>query len=74
MFRCFADLAQVYGPIISVWTGTTLNVVVSSLELAKEVLMENDQQLADRQRSRSAAKFSRDGQDLMWADCGLCEG
>ncbi|KAJ6700188.1 FLAVONOID 3'-MONOOXYGENASE-RELATED [Salix purpurea] len=39
-------------------------------ELAKEVLKENDQQLADRHRSRSAAKFSRDGKDLIWADYG----
>ncbi|CBI32826.3 unnamed protein product, partial [Vitis vinifera] len=27
-------------------------------------------QLADRHRSRSAAKFSRDGKDLIWADYG----
>jgi 5-O-(4-coumaroyl)-D-quinate 3'-monooxygenase len=69
-FRCFAEWAQSYGPIISVWFGSTLNVIVSNSELAKEVLKENDQQLADRHRSRSAAKFSRDGQDLIWADYG----
>nr|QGX89943.1 p-coumarate 3-hydroxylase [Betula alnoides] len=69
-FRCFAEWAQAYGPIISVWFGSTLNVVVSNTELAKEVLKENDQQLADRHRSRSAAKFSRDGKDLIWADYG----
>lgn len=69
-FRCFADWSQHYGPIISVWFGSTLNVIVSSSELAREVLKENDQQLADRHRSRSAAKFSRDGQDLIWADFG----
>ena len=69
-FRCFADWASTYGPIISVWFGTTLNVVVCNTELAKEVLKEKDQQLADRHRSRSAAKFSRDGQDLIWADYG----
>ncbi|XP_075520494.1 cytochrome P450 98A2-like [Primulina tabacum] len=69
-FRCFAEWAQTYGPIISVWFGSTLNVVVSNAELAKEVLKEKDQQLADRHRSRSAAKFSRDGQDLIWADYG----
>ncbi|KAK6121494.1 hypothetical protein DH2020_044763 [Rehmannia glutinosa] len=69
-FRCFAEWAQSYGPIISVWFGSTLNVVVSNSELAKEVLKEKDQQLADRHRSRSAAKFSRDGQDLIWADYG----
>nr|ABC59086.1 cytochrome P450 monooxygenase CYP98A37 [Medicago truncatula] len=69
-FRCFAEWAQSYGPIISVWFGSTLNVIVSNSKLAKEVLKENDQQLADRHRSRSAAKFSRDGQDLIWADYG----
>ncbi|XP_043718876.1 cytochrome P450 98A2-like [Telopea speciosissima] len=69
-FRCFADWAEIYGPIISVWFGSTLNVIVSNTELAKEVLKEKDQQLADRHRSRSAAKFSRDGQDLIWADYG----
>ncbi|XP_042489047.1 cytochrome P450 98A2 [Macadamia integrifolia] len=69
-FRCFAEWAGAYGPIISVWFGSTLNVIVSNSELAKEVLKEKDQQLADRHRSRSAAKFSRDGQDLIWADYG----
>ncbi|KAK3446507.1 LOW QUALITY PROTEIN: hypothetical protein EUGRSUZ_A02185 [Eucalyptus grandis] len=69
-FRCFAEWSQAYGPIISVWFGSALNVVVSSSELAKEVLKEHDQQLADRHRYRSAAKFSRDGQDLIWADYG----
>lgn len=43
---------------------------MSNSELAKQVLKEKDQQLADRHRSRSAAKFSRDGQDLIWADYG----
>jgi len=69
-FRCFAEWAQSYGPVISVWFGSTLNVIVSNSKLAKEVLKENDQQLADRHRSRSAAKFSKDGQDLIWADYG----
>uniref|UniRef100_A0A0D6QRM0 Cytochrome P450 n=1 Tax=Araucaria cunninghamii TaxID=56994 RepID=A0A0D6QRM0_ARACU len=69
-FRCFWEWSQKYGPIMSVWFGSTLNVIVSSTELAKEVLKEHDQQLADRPRSRSAVKFSRNGQDLIWADYG----
>ncbi|KAL5719413.1 5-O-(4-coumaroyl)-D-quinate 3'-monooxygenase [Ranunculus cassubicifolius] len=69
-FRCFYEWAQTYGPIISVWFGSTLNVVVTTAELAKEVLKEKDQQLADRHRSRSADKFSKGGQDLIWADYG----
>uniref|UniRef100_A0A0C9S885 TSA: Wollemia nobilis Ref_Wollemi_Transcript_5437_2030 transcribed RNA sequence n=1 Tax=Wollemia nobilis TaxID=56998 RepID=A0A0C9S885_9CONI len=69
-FRGFWEWSQKYGPIMSVWFGSTLNVIVSSTELAKEVLKEHDQQLADRPRSRSAVKFSRNGQDLIWADYG----
>ncbi|KAK1293704.1 Cytochrome P450 98A2 [Acorus calamus] len=69
-FRCFYEWAQIYGPIISVWFGSTLNVVVSNSDLAKEVLKDKDQLLADRHRSRSAARFSRDGKDLIWADYG----
>ncbi|MBA0824059.1 hypothetical protein Goarm_020744, partial [Gossypium armourianum] len=69
-FRCYAEWARAYGPIISVWFGSTLNVIVSNTELAREVLKECDQQLADRHRTRSAAKFSRDGKDLIWADYG----
>ncbi|XP_073138499.1 cytochrome P450 98A2-like [Henckelia pumila] len=69
-FRCFAEWAESHGPIISVWLGTTLNVVVSSTGLAKQVLKEKDRQLANRHRSRSAAKFSRNGRDLIWADYG----
>ncbi|CAN1288137.1 Cytochrome P450 98A3 [Linum perenne] len=41
-FRCFAEWAEQYGPIISVWFGSTLNVVVSNTQLAKEVLKEHD--------------------------------
>ncbi|ESR45613.1 hypothetical protein CICLE_v10003647mg, partial [Citrus x clementina] len=45
-------------------------VVISSSELAKQVLKENDQQLSNRRRSRAALKFSRNGKDLIWADYG----
>ncbi|TXG70245.1 hypothetical protein EZV62_005180 [Acer yangbiense] len=69
-FRCFAEWAQTYGPIISVWFGSSLDIIVSNTELAKQVLKEHDQQLADRYRSRASARFSRDGQDLIWADYG----
>ncbi|XP_021749196.1 cytochrome P450 98A2-like [Chenopodium quinoa] len=69
-FRCFYEWAQVYGPIISVWFGSKLVVVVSSSELAKEVLKENDQELANRIRIKSKLNFARDGMDLTWADYG----
>ncbi|KHG22155.1 Cytochrome P450 [Gossypium arboreum] len=57
-FRCYAEWARAYGPIISVWFGSTLNVIVSNTELAREVLKECDQQLADRHRTRSAESLA----------------
>ncbi|KAJ7112461.1 hypothetical protein O6H91_Y569400 [Diphasiastrum complanatum] len=69
-FRCFMEWAERYGPIISVWMGSNLNVVVSNAELAREVLKDKDQAVASRQLTRAAARFSRNGQDLIWADYG----
>jgi coumaroylquinate(coumaroylshikimate) 3'-monooxygenase len=43
---------------------------VCNAELARQVLKENDQQLADRHRTRFLARFSRGGEDLIWADYG----
>ncbi|CAI9099445.1 OLC1v1036271C1 [Oldenlandia corymbosa var. corymbosa] len=69
-FKQFAEWANIYGPIFSFYLGSQLNTVVTTAELAKEVLKENDQQLADRYRSRPSARMSRNGQDLIWADYG----
>nr|QDF44411.1 caffeoyl-3-(4-hydroxyphenyl)lactate 3-hydroxylase [Phacelia campanularia] len=68
--RCFAEWSKKYGPIFSVFLGSQLNVVVCSADLAKEVLKDNDQQLADRYRSRPATTISKDGTDFIWADYG----
>ncbi|XP_021743114.1 cytochrome P450 98A2-like, partial [Chenopodium quinoa] len=68
-FRCFHEWAQTYGPIISFKFGPELNVVVSNAELAKQVLKDHDQNLADRHRKPSA-RFTKDGKDLIWADYG----
>ncbi|KAE8773448.1 cytochrome P450 [Hordeum vulgare] len=68
--RCFADWAGRYGPIMTVWFGSSPTVVVSTPELAQEVLKTHDQHLADRSRNRSSERFSRGGMDLIWADYG----
>ncbi|XP_066315216.1 cytochrome P450 98A1-like [Miscanthus floridulus] len=68
--RCYQEWEGRYGPIMTVWLGTSPTVVVSTLELAKLVLKTHDQQLADRCRDRSSERFSRGGQDLIWADYG----
>lgn len=69
-FKCFMDWAQTYGPVMAVWMGPTLNVVVSSADAAREMLKEKDPALASRPLTRAAARFSRNGQDLIWADYG----
>lgn len=69
-FKCFTEWARRYGPVMSVWMGSTLNVVVSSAAAAREMLKENDQALSSRPLTRAAARFSRNGQDLIWADYG----
>ncbi|PIN19643.1 Cytochrome P450 CYP2 subfamily [Handroanthus impetiginosus] len=70
LVRCFTEWSQLYGPIFSVYLGSHLNVVVNSTALAKEVLKDNDQQLANRNRTRQIAKFSKNGMDLIWSDYG----
>ncbi|XP_062114979.1 cytochrome P450 98A2-like [Humulus lupulus] len=69
-FRGYFELAQAYGPIISIWLGSNLNVVVSNSQLAKEVLKDNDQKLANRHRTWPLAKITKDGSELIWADYG----
>lgn len=68
--RCFFELSQVYGPIVSVWLGSSLHVVVSNAELAKQVLKDNDEQLAHRHRTWSSSRITKNGKDLIWADYG----
>lgn len=69
-FRCFADWSKIYGPIFSFYLGSQLNVVINNATLAKEVLKDNDQNLADRFRTKPLANVSRNGSDLIWADYG----
>ncbi|XP_059295873.1 cytochrome P450 98A3-like [Lycium ferocissimum] len=69
-FRCFAEWAQIYGPIFSFYVGSKLNVVMNNAELAREVLKDNDQNLANRFRTKPLDIMSKNGMDLIWADYG----
>ncbi|KAL1216740.1 Cytochrome P450 98A9 [Cardamine amara subsp. amara] len=65
--QSFSEWSQTYGPIISVWLGSQLSVVVSSSDLAKQVLRHKDYQLCNRQRT---ARMTQNGSDLIWSDYG----
>ncbi|XP_057810416.1 premnaspirodiene oxygenase-like [Salvia miltiorrhiza] len=47
-FRCFTDLSKQYGPIMHLKLGETTAVVVSSPEIAKQMLKDLDPSFADR--------------------------
>ncbi|KAM0979780.1 hypothetical protein ACFX13_015858 [Malus domestica] len=68
--RCFFDLSRVFGPIMSVWFGPNIHIVVSNHELAKQVLKEHDEKLAHRHRDSFMARITKNGEDLVWADYG----
>lgn len=70
LVRCFAEWAETYGPIFTVYLGSHLKVVVSSAALAKEVLKDNDLHLSHRNRTPQINKFSKNGSDLIWSDYG----
>uniref|UniRef100_A0A7N0V178 Cytochrome P450 n=1 Tax=Kalanchoe fedtschenkoi TaxID=63787 RepID=A0A7N0V178_KALFE len=66
----FGDLSMIYGPIVSVWFGSSLTVVVSSASLAKEVLKDKDHLFANRPRTVRTKASTKDGSDLIWSDYG----
>ncbi|XP_010471542.1 PREDICTED: cytochrome P450 98A9-like [Camelina sativa] len=65
--QSFSEWSQTYGPIISVWLGSQLAVVVSSSDLAKQVLRDKDYQLCNGYRT---ARMTQNGSDLIWSDYG----
>ncbi|KAJ7537212.1 hypothetical protein O6H91_12G102800 [Diphasiastrum complanatum] len=70
IYRCFANMAKTYGPIMTVWMGRVPNIVVSSAELAKEVLKTYDHVLASRPSPIIAEIMNHPGYDVVWTPLG----
>ncbi|KAJ7537215.1 hypothetical protein O6H91_12G103500 [Diphasiastrum complanatum] len=70
IYRCFANMAKTYGPIMTVWMGRVPNIVVSSAELAKEVLKTHDHVLASRPSPIIAEIMNHPGYDVVWTPLG----
>ena len=66
---CFAKMAQKYGPVMRLWFGNKLTVVLSSPSLAKEVLRDNDAIFADRDTPIAMLTMTYGGSGLIWARC-----
>ncbi|XP_077216252.1 flavonoid 3'-monooxygenase CYP75B137-like [Tasmannia lanceolata] len=65
----FTKLAQIHGPIMKLWFGTKLCVVVSSPSLAKQVLKDNDAIFANHDVPESALALY-DGSGMLWSPYG----
>ncbi|KAI3940025.1 hypothetical protein MKW98_029801 [Papaver atlanticum] len=63
----FANLAEVYGPIVKLQVGSKIFIVVSSTSLTKEVLKDNDAIFANRDAPVAALVASYGGVDIGWS-------
>ncbi|XP_068650576.1 cytochrome P450 71AU50-like [Aristolochia californica] len=66
----FAQLARIYGPILSIRLGTKLAVVVTSPSLAKEILRDHDIVFANRDVPASVLVLGYGGRDIVWTPYG----
>ncbi|XP_043700478.1 flavonoid 3'-monooxygenase-like [Telopea speciosissima] len=70
LHRCFAKLAQIYGPIMKLQLGPKLCVVLTSPSLAREVLKVHDAIFANRDPPLVAATMTYGGIDIVWSPNG----
>ncbi|CAI7793089.1 unnamed protein product [Closterium sp. NIES-53] len=66
-FRSLAKLADRYGPILSVWFGSTPSVVISSPEIAREVLKTKDRLCSSRPLPPTVAMLTLDGKNIAFS-------
>ncbi|KAI7727605.1 hypothetical protein M8C21_012985 [Ambrosia artemisiifolia] len=63
-----ANMAQTYGPIFKFKLGSKLHIVVNTLELAKEVVRDQDEIFSNRDKSVAASVLTKGGQDIAFSD------
>ncbi|KAL4570884.1 hypothetical protein LXL04_026548 [Taraxacum kok-saghyz] len=64
----FTEMARTYGPIFKIRVGSKLHVVVNNLELAREVVRDQDDIFANRKAPIAAATSTYGGQDIVWSN------
>lgn len=66
----FATLAKTYGPISRLWLGNTLGILITSPEMAREVLKLNDTTFANRDVPIAGQEATYGGNDIVWSPYG----
>lgn len=66
----FADLARIYGPILSLRLGGKISIVISSPDMAREVLKENDVTFANRDVPIVVTAMEYGGRDIVFTPYG----
>nr|AYM55659.1 cytochrome p450 [Croton stellatopilosus] len=68
--HCLANLSEKYGPIFHLQLGENSNVIISSAELAKEIMKTHDTNFASRPFVPSSFKATYDGTNIAFAPYG----
>lgn len=66
----FAGQARIYGPILTLWLGQKVGIVVTSPALAREVLKEQDTTFANRDVPVAGEEATYGGVDIVWTQYG----
>uniref|UniRef100_A0A5B7BIH9 Putative geraniol 8-hydroxylase-like n=1 Tax=Davidia involucrata TaxID=16924 RepID=A0A5B7BIH9_DAVIN len=66
----FASLAPTYGPILTLWLGKKVGIVVTSPAVAREVLKDHDTTFANRDVPVAGKEATYGGSDIVWTPYG----
>ena len=66
----FASLGRTYGPIVTLWLGHKVGIVINSPEIAREVLKDHDTTFANRDVPAAGIEATYGGKDIVWTPYG----
>ncbi|KAK2979682.1 hypothetical protein RJ640_027262 [Escallonia rubra] len=66
----FASLAHSYGPILTLWLGKKVGIVVTSPAMARAVLKDHDTTFANRDVPVAGKEAAYGGSDIVWTPYG----
>lgn len=70
LHKSFAELAAVYGPLMTIQLGSVTTVIASSPEMAKQVLQVNDQSFSSRTVPDALRALDYHKNSLIWLPAG----